>query len=138
MAATNKNIGSSLLKFTFSDDGEVLASFRMNPMDIKVAQRCQEVSEFFSEISAVIPERGTIEDVVKFNDTVEEKICYLVGYDARPTLFGLISGTSIMSDGRMFVAHIMDTIIAAVSVELAKRKQSMIRAAEKHTAKYKK
>lgn len=137
--AINTGIGSSLLKFTFTDeDGEVVASFRMNPADIKLAQRCQEVSDFFEDIRDKTPDNATLEDVVKFNDELEDKICYLLGYDAKTSLFGLLSATSVMGDGNMFVVHVMDQIIKSVGPEIKKRQQAMAKAISKHTAKYQK
>ena len=139
MAAINKSVSSSLLKFTFSDeDGEVVASFRMNPADIKLVQRCQEVSAFFEDIRDKIPDNATLEDAGKFNDELENKICYLLGYDAKTSLFGLFSATSIMGDGNMFVVHVMDQILKAVGPEIKKRQQAMAKAISKHTAKYQK
>lgn len=139
MAAINKSVSSSLMKFTFSDEeGEVVASFRMNPADIKLAQRCQEVSAFFEDIRDKTPDNATLEDAVKFNDELENKICYLLGYDAKTSLFGLFSATSVMGDGNMFVVHVMDQILKAVGPEIKKRQQAMAKAISKHTAKYQK
>ena len=139
MAAINENISTSLLKFTFSDEeGEVIASFRMNPADVKLAQRCNEISTFFEELRDNTPENATLEDAVHLNYELEDKICYLLGYDAKQSLFGLISATSIMGDGNMFVVHVMDQIIKAVGPEIKKRQQAMAKAVSKHTAKYKK
>ena len=139
MAVVNQSVSSSLLKFTFSDeDGEVLASFRMNPADVKLAQRCQEVSAYFENLENKTPDTATLEDAVKFNAEIEEKICYLLGYDAKRSLFGLLSATSVMSDGDMFVVHVMDQIIKAVGPEIKKRQQAMAKAVSKHTDKYRK
>lgn len=139
MAALNKSVSSSLMKFTFSDeDGEVVASFRMNPADIKLAQRCQEVSAFFEDMRDKTPDNATLEDIVKFNDELEDKICYLLGYDAKRSLFGLLSATSVMGDGNMFAVHVMDQIIKSVGPEIKKRQQAMAKAISKHTAKYQK
>ena len=133
----NANLGSSLMKFTFTDsDGDVLASFRMNPGDIKLAHRCQEVSSYFENLGNNTPEHATIEDAIKFNDVLEDKICYLLGYDAKQSLFGLLSATSIMEDGNMFAVHVMDKIVEHVGPEIQKRKQAMANAVKKYTAKY--
>ena len=139
MAVINSGIGSSFLKFTFTDgDGDVVASFRMNPADVKLVQRCQEVSEYFNELRDNTPETATLEDALKMNAEMESKICYLLGYDATETLFGLISATSVMADGNMFIVHVMNKIVEAVGPEIRKRKQSMEKAVAKHTAKYQK
>ena len=137
MAVINTGVGASFLKFTFRDgDGEVVSSFRMNPADVKLAHRCQEVSAWFEQLQDDTPETATLEEAVKLNSELEGKICYLLGYDARETLFGLISATSVMADGNMFIVHVMNKIVEAVGPEIEKRRKSMQKAVSKHTAKY--
>ena len=137
MAKLTTSIASSLLKFTFTDeDGDVVAHFRMNPADIKLAQRCKEVSSYFENMSKSAPEEASLEYVCKINDEVECKMSYLLGYDVKECLFGEISATSVMADGRMFVAVVMDTIAKAVEPEVQKRQEAMANAVAKHTAKY--
>lgn len=137
MSNINTGIGSSLLKFTFSDDdGEVLASFRINPLDPKLAQRFQDVSGFFENIKEQTPETATLEDVVQLNNDIEEKICYILGYDARENLFGQLSATSVMGDGTMFVNLVVEKILDHIGPEIDRRQKSMSKAVEKHTAKY--
>ena len=137
MAAITNNIGNSVMTFKFTDDdGEVFASFRLNPADVKLAKRFQEVGEYFNDIGNKLPDNASIDDVFKLNEELESQICRLLGYDAKQSLFGMISATSIMDDGNMFVLHIMDVITEKVAPELQKRKQSMANAVAKHTAKY--
>lgn len=131
------NVGAALLKFKFRDeDGEVISSFRINPADVKLAKRCMEVSGYFEELQSKVPENATIDDVIRFNDELEEKICYLLGYDAKQSLFGQMSATTIMPDGNLFAVHIVDNIVQAVGPEVNKRQQAMAQAVAKHTAKY--
>ena len=135
--AVNTSIASSLIKFTFSDeDGDVVASFRLNPTDIKLAQRFQELSAYFENLESVAGENVTIEDVVAKNDEIEENICKLLGYDARKQLFGFLPATTIMADGRMFVVHVVEKMREAVEPVIAERKAAMTKAVEKYTAKY--
>lgn len=139
MAIINSGIGSALVKFTFSDaEGDVIASFRMNPADVKLANRCKEVSEFFKNLRDNAPDNASLEDVVKFNDELEDKICYLLGYDAKDALFGHVSATTICEDGELFAVKVINAIIEAVVPEMQKRKAAMVSAIAKHTAKYKK
>ena len=131
------NIGSALLKFKFRDeDGEIISSFRINPADVKLAKRCTEVSGYFEDLHKRIPENATIDDVIKFNDELEEKICYLLGYDAKQSLFGQMSATTIMPDSNLFAVYIVDNIVQAVGPEVKKRQENMAQAVAKHTAKY--
>lgn len=137
MAAIKNNIGNSVMKFTFTDDeGEVFASFRINPADVKLAKRFQESGEYFKNIGGKMPQNASLDDVFQFNEELEEKICYLLGYDAKQSLFGQVSATSIMEDGDFFVLHVLNVIAEKVVPELQKRKQSMAAAVAKHTAKY--
>lgn len=137
MASVNTGIGSSFLKFTFSnDDGDVVASFRINPLDVKLAQRFQDVSSFFENLKKETPETETLEDVVHLNNGIEEKICYILGYDAKESLFGQISATSVMGDGTMFVNLVIEKILDNIGPEIERRQKSMSKAVEKHTAKY--
>ena len=137
MAAIKTNIGNSVMKFTFTDDeGEVFASFRMNPADVKLAKRFQEASEYFETIGDKLPKNASLDDVFQFNEELEEKLCYLLGYDAKQSLFGQVSATSIMEDGNMFILHVLNVIAEKLAPELQKRKQSMANAVAKHTEKY--
>lgn len=134
--AIETSLSSSFQKYQFTDDGEVIASFRMNPADIKLAKRLQDVGAYFEDLGDKFPVNATLEDAVKFNDSIEEKICEILGYDARASLFGLISATSIMADGNMFVLHVLDVIKEHAFPEIKKRNQAMAAAVAKHTAKY--
>lgn len=136
--AINTNIASSLVKFTFSDeDGDVVAAFRINPTDIKLAQRFQELSDYFGKLENAAGENITIDSVVKKNDEIEENMCKLLGYDAREQLFGFLPATTIMADGRMFVVHVIEKMREAVEPIIAERKAAMTKAVEKYTANYK-
>lgn len=137
MAIVNSSLGSTLVKFTFSDDdGEVLASFRINPADIKLGKRCQEVSEYFQSAQATMPQNQSLEEMAEINDRLEEKIVYLLGYDAHQSLFGVISAMTVCDDGDIFAFKVLNKIVEAVEPEMRKRKQAMADAMSKHTAKY--
>lgn len=138
MAQTvNTNLGSSILKFTFTDDdGEVVASFRLNPADVRLAGRVQEAANFFRKAAQSAPEQATAADILKYNNDVEEEICRVLGYDARESLFGFMSATTILADGEMFAQKILKKIEEAVLPELQKRKAALAAAVKKHTAKY--
>ena len=138
MAQTvNTNLGSSILKFTFTDDdGEVVASFRLNPADVRLAGRVQEAANLFRKAAQSAPQQATAADILKYNNDVEEEICRVLGYDARDSLFGFMSATTILEDGEMFAQKILDMISEAVLPEIQKRKAALAAAVKKHTAKY--
>ena len=138
MAQTvNENLGSSVLKFTFTDsDGDVVASFRLNPADVRLVGRIQEAAKFFAQAAKEAPEKATAEDILMFNNAVEDKICDVLGYDARQSLFGFMSATTVLEDGEIFAKKILDKIEKAVVQEIQKRKETLMAAVRKHTAKY--
>ena len=134
--AIQKNLASSFQKYEFIDENEVFASFKMNPADVKLINRLQEAGKFFDNIGKTIPENGEFEDVVKLNNIIEEKICYILGYNAKDALFGLVSATSLMADGSMFVTHVLEAIKENALPEIEKRSMAMADAVAAYTAKY--
>lgn len=138
MAQTvNTNLGSSILKFTFTDDdGEVVASFRLNPADVRLAGRVQAAAKFFREAANSFPDQATTADIEKYNNDVETAICQVLGYDARDSLFGFMSATTVLEDGEIFAKKILDKISEAVLPEIQKRKAALAASVKKHTAKY--
>lgn len=140
MDGWNKSVSQTTghVRLTLVDDGEIVSAFRLSPADVKLAVRCQEVIDTFDSIADMLPNDATLEDAAKFNDAIEDKICYLLGYDAKQAAFGQISATTIMADGNMFVVHMMEKINELVIPEINKRKLTMAQAVAKHTAKYEK
>lgn len=136
MAEKNVNIGSSLTKFTFSDDsGEVIAHFCMNPADVRIVERAREVSEYFKSRSGNFDGSNAAESMAKYDRELTEKVNYLLGYDASKTLFCRISATAVMDDGRFFAKLVMDTIAQNLKEELNRRFEKF-KAVSKYTAKY--
>lgn len=138
MAIINTGIGSAFLKFQFSDDdGEVVSSFRINPADIKVAMRCEEVSEYLNKKKTALSGNLSVQDMAEFNDELESKICYVLGYDARAELFKApLTATTILPSGDLFAVAIIDQIVEAVKPEIEKRRVNMEKAAAKYTDRY--
>lgn len=136
MSNINTALGGALQKFTFTDnEGEVIASFRLNPTDIRLAARLQEAAKYFEESAPQIAEEPAVADMLKLNNELEEKICYILGYDARESLFGLLSATTILPDGEIFCFKVVDAIANAVAPEVEKRQKAMQKV-RKYTEKY--
>lgn len=130
------NIGSSLVKFTFSDaDGNVVAHFRMNPADINVATRSGEVAKYFKDNAERFTGTSGADILAQYDRELSEKMNYLLGYDASETLFGFMSPTSVLDDGRMFITLVMETISANVG-EAIRTRYEKFAAVRKYTAKY--
>lgn len=131
----NMDITGVLADFTFSCNGEVIASFRMNPADVRVAERADEVARYFRENKDRYAEMSGSEFLAQYDKELTGKINYLLGYDASETLFGMLSATTILPDGRMFATVILETISRNVA-EAMKKRFEKFNAVAKYTAKY--
>ena len=131
----NSNVSVGKLNFTFTDeDGEVFSSFRLNPADINVANRCMEVSEQFRQRED--RKITTVAEAAAYNSEMEEKISYILGYDAKDSVFGEVSATTVLPSGELFAMVVLEAIAKAVEPEIKKRKQKMSDAVAKYTKKY--
>lgn len=131
----NSNVSVGKLNFTFTDeDGEVFSSFRLNPADINVANRCMEVSEQFRQRED--RKITTVAEAAAYNSEMEEKISYILGYDAKDSVFGEVSATTVLPSGELFAMVVLEAIAKAVEPEIQKRKQKMSDAVSKYTKKY--
>ena len=131
----NSNIAVGKLNFTFTDeDGNVFSSFRLNPTDVNVASRCEEVSEFFRKRQDKEP--TSLDDILKINDELEEKIAYILGYDARESIFGEVPATTVLPSAELFAEAVLKAITNAVNTEMEKRNKKAAEVAAKYTSKY--
>lgn len=130
----NSSIKTGVVTLTFTDEyDEVFASCRVNPTDVNMANRCEEIAEYFNNKSS---NPSTIKDIVEENKEMEDKIYYLLGYNAHNDLFSTIPATTILEDGSLFAEMVLDKIFAAIKPELVKRKKKMKARMDKYTAKY--
>lgn len=132
----NVNIESGLTKYTFSDaSGEVVAYFRMNPTDIRLAQRADKAVEFLQNMAQTVKEQPTTEDLLEYDKQLTDQINFILGYDAAATLFGFMSATTVMGDGKIFAALVLETIAENLKADLESRFEKF-KALSKYTAKY--
>lgn len=133
-------VDDGVLTFTFTNkQGEVFSSFDMNPMDINLAERCEETVEYFEKMKSEAPELISVQGASKYNRELEEKINFLLGYDASSTLFkSPLTATTVFPDGSIFAFLILDKILDAVMPEIERRKKKMSQNIKKYTEKYEK
>lgn len=133
----NRQFNTGLIKFTFTDEnGEVFSSFRMNPTDVNLLTRAEEVSAYFENRKDKVQENADGAALKAFNDEIEEKINYLLGYEASKDIFGTITATTINPDGEIFAWVVLDFIAEKLAPEMEKRAQKMQKNVSKYTAKY--
>ena len=130
-------IDDGRVTFTFTNtDGELIATFKMNPTDVNLIQRCEEVGNFFTEASERMSKVHTGADVIALNKEIEEKFDYMLGYEAHQTLFGNLTATTILPSGDIFAIVVLDRIRAGIEPEIQTRKDRMQSAMEKYTGNY--
>lgn len=138
MAAASKRFNTGRIKFTFTDeDGEVFSSFKMNPTDVNVIARAEEVSAYFEKRKSEVDEIASGKDLAKYNKEIEDEINYILGYDASKEIFGEITATTISPDGEIFGVVLMDFILEKLRPEIDDRKKMMSESVSKYTEKYK-
>lgn len=135
----NTKLDDGLLTFTFTNsEGEVFSSFKMNPTDVKLAKRCGEISDFFEKRAIEIEDGEKPSSALAcFNQELEEKFDYLLGYQASKTLFPApYTATTVFPNGSIFAFVIMKVISDALAPELEKRNKKMQAKVAKHLKNY--
>lgn len=134
----NTKIDDGILTFTFTNNqDEIFASFRLNPTDVNVAARAEEVSEFFENLEDSVKDVKSTKEAAKLNELIQDKINYLLGYEASKDLFKEpITATTVFGNGQMFANIVLDKVADAIAPEIEKRKKKMQAAVNKYTEKY--
>lgn len=134
----NTKIDDGILTFTFTNNqDEIFASFRLNPTDVNVAARAEEVSEFFENLEDSVKDVKSTKEAAKLNELIQDKINYLLGYGASKDLFKEpITATTVFGNGQMFANIVLDKVADAIAPEIEKRRKKMQAAVDKYTEKY--
>lgn len=134
----NTKIDDGILMFTFTNNqNEIFASFRLNPTDVNIAARAEEVSAFFEKTEETVKNVTSAKEAAKLNELIQDKINYLLGYEASKDLFREpITATTVFGNGQMFANIVLDKIADAIAPEIEKRKKKMQAEVDKYTEKY--
>ena len=133
----NTKIDDGILIFTFTNnEDKVFSSFKLNPTDINVAARAEELTEYFEQFKDSIQKVTSGKEMAELNKQIEDKINYL-GYEASKDLFKEpITATTVFGNGQVFAYIVLDKIVEAIAPEIEKRKKKMKAAVNKYTEKY--
>lgn len=134
----NTKIDDGILTFTFTNNqNEIFASFRLNPTDVNIAARAEEVSAFFEKMEETVKNVAFAKEVAKLNELIQDKINYLLGYEASKDLFREpITATTVFGNGQMFANIVLDKVADAIAPEIEKRRKKMQAEVDKYTEKY--
>lgn len=134
----NTKIDDGILTFTFTNNqNEIFASFRLNPTDVNIAARAEEVSAFFEKMEETVKNVASAKEAAKLNELIQDKINYLLGYEASKDLFREpITATTVFGNGQMFANIVLDKVADAIAPEIEKRREKMQEEVDKYTEKY--
>ena len=134
----NTKIDDGILTFTFTNNqNEIFASFRLNPTDVDIAARAEEVSAFFEKMEETVKNVASAKEAAKLNELIQDKINYLLGYEASKDLFREpITATTVFGNGQMFANIVLDKVADAIAPEIEKRRKKMQAEVDKYTEKY--
>lgn len=134
----NTKINDGILTFTFTNNqNEIFASFRLNPTDVNIAARAEEVSAFFEKMEETVKNVASAKEAAKLNELIQDKINYLLGYEASKDLFREpITATTVFGNGQMFANIVLDKVADAIAPEIEKRREKMQAEVDKYTEKY--
>ena len=70
----NTKIDDGILTFTFTNNqNEIFASFRLNPTDVNIAARAEEVSAFFEKMEETVKNVASAKEAAKLS--IRSTIC---------------------------------------------------------------
>lgn len=65
----------------------MFSSFKLNPTDINVAARAEELETFFEQAQESVKNVSSSKEMAEINKQIEDKINYMLGYEASKDLF---------------------------------------------------
>lgn len=133
--ATDKTIGV-MRKILYRDgDGEIIAFVKINPADNRLPSRLRDFAVKAKQ-KAKMPGSESIDALGQCDDVIADLFCEFLGYDCRKTLFGIVSPTTVLDDGRLFATCVLEDIKSVAKPELEKAARARRAAIEKHLQKY--
>ena len=130
----NMNVGSALTKIEFKDeDGIVLGFLKINLTDVRLIGKLEACGKFFKNYQF---EGNDLDKLIALDRDLMDRFCYVLGYDCRETLFGVLSPTTIFEDGEMFAITILNRISEEFSETIKQRAEARAMAIQKYTQKY--
>ena len=127
---------TGMMKFRLEDDdGDAVASFRLNPADVRMLKGLEAACAEAQKMAENAPSIAAIAEAEVYNDKLESIICTGLGIK-HDSVFNVVPGTTILPDGDLFATNVLSTVADVMAPEIAKRKAQMQSAAAKYTAKY--
>lgn len=117
--------------------GEIIGSFRINPMEMNLRKRYSIVCD---NLDKIVAEIDTSKDADALLDELEEKVSkeinYLFDSDVASEFFKITSPFSIMANNEFFLVNVINVIGSLIEKETGVRMKKIEKKIMKHTQKY--
>lgn len=118
-------------------NGNVLGSFEMNPADIEIAKRFEQVSSAINSISEELDEsKDIIDNLMKLEEKVYEQIDYLFNSPVSKSFFSITSPFTVLANGEFFVENVINSISSIINTDAPKRYEKANEKIERYAKKY--
>ena len=110
-------------EYTIEDKkGNVLGKFEMNPADMELVKRYEEVADAVSHITDGVDESKDIVDIlVEMEDKLSKQIDYLFNSKVSQNFFSITSPFSVLANGDFFIEDVLNKIGILIEAETGKR-----------------
>ena len=112
------NVGNVLTPVVIADkNGTKVGAAFINTNDIRVPVRITDILNYMKSIDV---DSAEYDALLKFDKALEDKFCYLFGYDCRRSLFGIVSPTTPCG-GKFAAVLILEKVMECLSNEVKKK-----------------
>lgn len=131
-------VDRGLEKFTIEDKkGTVLGEFEMNPSDMELVKRYEQVADAISHVSDGIEKEEDIAiALVKIENKVKEQINYLFNADVADNFFSITSPFTLLANGDFFIENVLNAIGELIKAETGKKFKKIQTKVNKYAVKY--
>lgn len=132
------SLSSGTINFIFrdEDDGKEFASFRLNPADVRLADRLNSAANYFAEISNKGASYTSLDSLAALDSEIADKMCDVLGYDVHESLFGQLSPMTMLPTGELFITYVLNAITDVVKPAISARRKKAEKLASKYSGKY--
>lgn len=131
-------VDRGLEEYTIEDKkGNILGKFEMNPADMEIVKRYEEVADTISHIADNIDDSRDMVDILReMEEKVYKQIDYLFNAEVSQNFFSITSPFTVLASGEFFIENILNAIGKLIEAETGKRFERVQTKISKYTSKY--
>jgi len=130
-------VDRGLEEYTIEDkNGNVLGTFEMNPSDLELIKRYEEVAEKMAHISEGINQDDLIGSLIEMEKKINDLIDYLFNAKVAEKFFSITSPFTMLASGEFFIENVINAIGGLIESETGKKYEKIQAKISKYTEKY--